>query len=1704
MKKNTHFVERILLMIVLFIFGISAVKTAAAETYTATTMRLLKYEGSVEIMDATGASSLVMENIRFNSGDTLHTGADGYASVGLDSSKIVSLDKETSVGFIKDSNAMEMELTEGTIFLDVQEKLDENETLDIKTSNMTIGIRGTIVFVTAARVSVAGPVKTTLGVLEGTARVTVKDENGNKRVVDIPAGEKAVTTPSEGGKAPVLDVEGMTSNDIESFVKEQIETQDGVQERVNPVIDIIKEAQESEINDPASEADWEYTDTVTLVAQSASKMYDGEPLTRTGDVLVYGLPAEYSITVSASGSQTEAGTGDNVVDTYTIKDKGGKDVTKHFKNIECVKGELVVEKAPLTIWTSSANKLYDGTPLVSPDAKLTFSAGYETGQVPWRNTSYVATQKSSASAAAAGDEQILYGVCGITKVHGTNPLTGETKNIDIKAGEKLTVILSDEQDEKSIEFKVEDAKISEIPEEIIRMYADNVQLLNTAAVDAGWTEEQIKELNARIQELTEKDKKLPETDRMKTTDWNGLEIDPDQVDRMQLDLTDVRLTIDTDITNYNNRALGKEETHYTPVKVNNRIKLTATGSQTDVGISKNTYDIDWDGLEGNYEVTEKLGTLSVTPATATVWTGSAEKEYDGKPLTESQASITGLVNGETASVTATGSITEAGTETNTYIIDWGGTNVSNYIVSEDLGTLEVAKNGSVISVSVSVTSKTYDGTPLTGDSIRVDGLPSGIKPASVSVQSAEEVTVSADSDDSGGDFSGYTYKVSVSGSVTDVGSAKCTIDSFRIFDPDGKDVTSQFFNITTEDCILTVTPAQLTVTTGSASKEYDGSALTSSEASISGLVNDETATVTAAGTLTDVGTTDNAYEIEWGTAKKSNYTLTEELGTLEVTENTAEITLKTNSAEKVYDGTALTDDSVTVTGLPDGLTCTAKAGGSQTDAGSSKNTVESYKILDADGKDVTAYFKNITTEEGTLTVTPLGVEFDLNCYTTSFNGYVNIPEAFTGIYEDESEVECESTSYEEDESEMPVSITAVFNLTGGGKVQLKSDGYKDAGTYTLSPEITFTEGNESNYDITFTNNEMVITPLDVEIDLGGDTVSYDGEYHGGDIRVSCALEANEEEKISDTEFKIYWYWGDVIDLEITGGGTDAGAYTLSASYSFNPGTFGNYNISLVGEELTIEKTEATVTTGSASKEYDGTALTNSEASITGLVNDETATVTATGTITDVGTAENTYSIEWGTAKESNYTITENLGTLEITEIEVIINATGGESTVTYDGEYHGATPTVECSLAHTLTKTSDTTWKLSFDEGYSVDIQITGGGTDVGTYELQIAYSTIYPEAANLTYTLTGTTLEITPAEVVFKVNTFNTTYDGEIHTPEGASCTCNGTELNPSTEYYASSGASYMMIFDLPGGQIRLNGTGFTDAGTYDATPYYAFESGTESNYNISFTNTEMKIEKATATVTTGSATGPSGTGYPVTSDEASITGLAVNDESEVTVTATGECTSVGSTTNTYSIDWGNAKSTNYTIVENLGTLTMTNSVIPVSEESTGSVVSTPADGSAAPDQEEENQASDTNETADSGSSDQEKAAAGNSESENSADKAASEEENAESAEPVSEETEEKPEEKTAEDAGGNPEADTVKETEEKSEVEAVKESEEKTEEKAAAETEVKSEEKTEAKKEENTAEKSVEKAEAKVPEKTEEKSEEETGEKAEEETEE
>ncbi len=198
-------------------------------------------------------------------------------------------------------------------------------------------------------------------------------------------------------------------------------------------------------------------------------------------------------------------------------------------------------------------------------------------------------------------------------------------------------------------------------------------------------------------------------------------------------------------------------------------------------------------------------------------------------------------------------------------------------------------------------------------------------------------------------------------SQTNVGSGSNTVSSLTILDADDQDVTSSFTDVRIRNGELTVFPRTLTITTGSASKAYDGTALTELEATIEGLANGETATVTATGTQTAAGESTNPYSIAWGSANPENYTVSESLGTLTVTP--AAVTITTGSASKAYDGTALTAEAK-IEGLANGETAAVTATGTQTAAGKSTNP---YSIAWG-----SANPDNYTVSEslGTLKVTP--------------------------------------------------------------------------------------------------------------------------------------------------------------------------------------------------------------------------------------------------------------------------------------------------------------------------------------------------------------------------------------------------------------------------------------------------------------------------------------------------------------------------------------------------------------------------------------------------------------------------------------------------------------------------------------------------------------------------------------------------------------
>ena len=181
------------------------------------------------------------------------------------------------------------------------------------------------------------------------------------------------------------------------------------------------------------------------------------------------------------------------------------------------------------------------------------------------------------------------------------------------------------------------------------------------------------------------------------------------------------------------------------------------------------------------------------------------------------------------------------------------------------------------------------------------------------------------------------------------------------------------YEITKVAGTLSITPATIIITADSASKEYDGTALTKDSVSAEGLATgDKIESITVTGSQTVAWKSDNTpSEAKIVNADGEDvtkcYKITYVNGTLEVTKKA--LTITADSDTKVYDKTALTKDSYTVYGLADGDSIKSVAiAGSQTMKGSSDNVPSKAVIVNAKGEDVTSSY-DITYKNGTLTVT---------------------------------------------------------------------------------------------------------------------------------------------------------------------------------------------------------------------------------------------------------------------------------------------------------------------------------------------------------------------------------------------------------------------------------------------------------------------------------------------------------------------------------------------------------------------------------------------------------------------------------------------------------------------------------------------------------------------------------------------------------------
>lgn len=204
---------------------------AAAETAAAATLRLEKAEGTVAVSTAAGRTVSTTDGMRLYSGYALETETASYAYVSLDSTKAVKLDASSRGEVSKSGKKLELKAVSGKLFFNVTAPVKEDESLNIRTSTMVTGVRGTAGWVEVVDRSVSR-----VHLLEGTLTVTAAEPStGELRRTVITGGQTAtaaVDGASRPGQQTSLTVAELREEDVPAFVAVELAKDPALQEKV--------------------------------------------------------------------------------------------------------------------------------------------------------------------------------------------------------------------------------------------------------------------------------------------------------------------------------------------------------------------------------------------------------------------------------------------------------------------------------------------------------------------------------------------------------------------------------------------------------------------------------------------------------------------------------------------------------------------------------------------------------------------------------------------------------------------------------------------------------------------------------------------------------------------------------------------------------------------------------------------------------------------------------------------------------------------------------------------------------------------------------------------------------------------------------------------------------------------------------------------------------------------------------------------------------------------------------------------------------------------------------------------------------------------------------------------------------------------------------------------------------------------------------
>lgn len=1025
------------------------------------------------------------------------------------------------------------------------------------------------------------------------------------------------------------------------------------------------------------------SNVITITANSKTREYNGEALTDNGCTFTEGVLVDGDVLQAVvEGSQTDKGSSANVVKSYKVM-RGDVDVTDFYTFGEIENGTLTVTERKVTLTSKSADKPYDGTPLTSPDVTVS-GEGFVDGEVSdikaigtitdkgsvpntitftegenFKASNYIIVRETGTLTIIADATEVVVYISGNT---GTEKYDGTEKTV---TGYKVTSISSDLYKESDFAFtgnatvSATDARATSYPMGLtagnFENKNDNFSKVTFVVTDGSLTIDP-RTVTLTSESATKEYDGTPLTRPDVTVSGDGF---------VEGEVSGIKATgsityygeVDNDIK-YTKEA-GYKDSNYIVTPEIGKLGITRSSKELKVVANSGTWEYDGkfhadggytvtfgeesytvaagesaklstgdtvtaiitkqvknvaDSADGNNaivtltidneaqyaNVSQANGTLTITAKPLTITAGSAEKVYDGQPLTKNSFTNTELAEGDKLTATVTGSQTNVGSSDNVAsaaVIMAGEENVTaNYTITYENGSLTVTPVTDEVIVTV---------TERGGDYLYDGG---------------EKVVTGYDAVSSNPLYTANDY--SFSGDAT-VKSTNAGSYDMELAPEDFKNTSANFTNVTfiIVDGKLNIAQRKVLMTSADDEKVYDGTPLTNSTVTVTGdgFAEGEGAAYTVTGSQLDEGSSNNSftYELNEGTLA-ANYIIETKEGELTVKPILTEITITANSGEKMYDGSALINGGYTFTSgiLVDGDVLTAVVEGSQLNAGSSANVVKSYRVMRGE-TDVTANYRFAESVDGKLTVTARKVVM------TSADD----EKVYDGTPLTNDEITVTGDGFIEGEG-------VTYDVTGS---QLDVGSSDNSFTYELNEgtlaENYIIETEEGKLTVTSPEQHIVITANSAEKTYDGTPLTDDGFTY--------------------TDFVLAE--GDVLEAVVEGSQTDAGSsVNVIKSYRVMRGdedVTANYIFDdSVDGTLTVTKRKVTLTSGTACKIYDGKYLTCNKVEVggDGFVEGEGATYDVTGKRKDIGWSYNdfTYKLNDNT-KADNYEITVERGFLYV-------------------------------------------------------------------------------------------------------------------------------------------------------------------------------------------------------------------------------------------------------------------------------------------------------------------------------------------------------------------------------------------------------------------------------------------------------------------------